>query len=285
MATANFCHEEKRFCKPTGEVFTLNQQERTNGHFKLQYSTQQDQYVREYGGRNHRRIVDGLETGLFYQREIKYGSEERPLVAWKFEFGAFKIQAGKIACRRNHDGSLKWRLFAQDESGKPLSTSDIKGDLDLKSSDMRDTSYLIFTGLLDSNFSPRQLFQDSGAEGPLFTIDVKLRLGETSQDKANDLSAAAMMNDVDAIDKLLQNYNQDDIASRNSEGETAVHVAAKCESKNVLLHFLKLHPDLQAVENSENKTPMQCTSERIQEVVQSRVNSATVVDSMPSVLG
>ncbi|XP_070579626.1 NTPase KAP family P-loop domain-containing protein 1-like [Ptychodera flava] len=282
MAAANFCHEEKRFGKPTGEVFTLNQQERTNGHFKLQYSTQQDQYVREYGDGNKTHIVDGWKTGLFYQRGIKLGSEALPLVAWKFEFGALKIQEGKIACCSNHDGSMKWRLFAHDEGGRPLSKMDIQGDLDFKSSDMRGTSYLILTGLLDSNISPRQLFKDTGAEGPLFTIDVKLALGETSQDKANDLSAAAMMNDVDAIDKLLENYNEDDIASRNSEGETAVHVAAKCESKNVLLRLLKLCPDLQEAENSENKTPMQYTSERIQQVVQSRINSATVVDSMPS---
>ncbi|XP_070579630.1 NTPase KAP family P-loop domain-containing protein 1-like [Ptychodera flava] len=282
VTTTAFLHEEQRFCKPTGEVFTLNQQERSNGHFKLQYSTQQDQYVREYGDGNKSHTVNGWETGLFYQRGIKYGSEERPLVAWKFEFGALKIQEGKIACSSNHDGSLKWRLFAHDESGKPLSKTDIQGDLDFGSSDMRGTSYLILTGLLDSNIDPRHLFQDTGAEDPLFTIDVKLRLGKTSQDKANDLSVAAMMNDVDAIDKLLENYNLQDIASRNSEGDTAVHVAAKCESKNVLLHLLKLRPDLQEAENSENKTPMQCTSERIQQVVQFRINSATVVDSMPS---
>ncbi|XP_077980273.1 NTPase KAP family P-loop domain-containing protein 1-like [Glandiceps talaboti] len=273
-------HERERYCRTNGSVFTLNSIERQLGEFHLQYSSKRGRYERGDKS-NEFPNVEGWEAGAFYHKGIDVNrnveqnghvpgstNEVTSLIAWKFDFGAYRVNTGKIKCLTHP--SLKWRLFTRkDGDGYPWQ-SEITGTHHL--TDVRGTSFLILTAIFP-NHLPNQDLPDVLKEGynacHLFKISVNLERHQQQVDKGNDLSAAAMSNDVDRIDGILQaEYRQDDLKAWNSEGDTALHVAFKCRSNDMGIHLIQKYPELKHIENKHNEKPWTYASKKMKRLVE-----------------
>ncbi|XP_070580805.1 NTPase KAP family P-loop domain-containing protein 1-like [Ptychodera flava] len=275
-----FKHEEVgRFFRKKGGVFILNRTEREKNEFHLQYSIKRGRYER---GEKTKDIttLDGWESGAFYHRGIvnKYADQtdnsqngngdEPPIISWKFDFGSYQIQSGKLKCME--DDSIKWRLFTKEESnGFPI-LSMVKASKNL--ADVRGSSYLVLTAVFpnhDPNNGLPKILTNGTDACHLFKLSVKLRCSLSLVDKANDFSAAAAINDIDAFEELLKSGNAEQVLkARNSEGDTALHVACRCRSDDTSIHLLKKYPDLKNVRNKQNDKPMEYASKKLQRLVE-----------------
>ncbi|XP_077988428.1 NTPase KAP family P-loop domain-containing protein 1-like [Glandiceps talaboti] len=140
--------------------------------------------------------------------------------------------------------------------------------------DVGGASYLILTAFFpkdDPGAGPPSLLTE-GRDEDLFNISIKLQRHELPVDKANDMSAAAMKNDVDMMEHLvISEYCEHDLKALNSTGDTALHVALKCDADDAAVYLMKKSPELKHVKNRMNKVPLECASKRMKRLAQYRM--------------
>ncbi|XP_077866181.1 NTPase KAP family P-loop domain-containing protein 1-like [Saccoglossus kowalevskii] len=266
-----FSLSRQRFCRAKGNVFVLNQKEREIGTFHLQYSSKRGQYER--GDRNEGVItrLDGWEAGTYLHRNIAYKSATMPgewenvsFVAWKFDFGAYVIDRGEIKCARND--AVQWRLSTRRGKDDPICMEWPGGSQQL-SGTLQGASYLILTAIFpdhDPNTGPPTLLLDKSETCHIFKLHVHLKKRRFNN-AGDDLSAAAMKNDLELMERLVGNeYDSHALNQLNSEGDTALHVAFQCRSNDAGMYLMKKCPELEHNLNVREEKPLQYANRRMQ---------------------
>nr|XP_006817682.1 PREDICTED: uncharacterized protein LOC102802714 [Saccoglossus kowalevskii] len=199
------------------------------------------------------------------------------LVSWKFDFGAYGIDSGKVKCLA--DDSVRWRLFTRKEhSGNAWSVEWFGGTKSL--SDIRGASFIILTAMFPNHDprlgAPKLLVEEKNA-CHVFKVTVQLKRKTHTVDKANDFSVAAMNNDLGTMEQMLQkDYNPEDLKELNSEGDTALHVAFRCRSDDAGVYMLKKCPELRNYKNRFNEEPLDIASKKMQRLANYRFTDTEV---------
>ncbi|XP_077864184.1 uncharacterized protein LOC100367056 [Saccoglossus kowalevskii] len=279
--------------KPKGKSFTLTKKERDKGEFHLRYSSASDKYIRVS---DDDKQITGWQNGVYAEEDIcrkaEYDSQKAYLsrknsqtpddtsfISWKFDFGGYQLDCGSLlACSSLHhkSASVLWKLEDGMNPDRYVIPTGAKEVMNLE--ELKGASSLVLSAFMCGGVSSggvawqhTQLFRQNITSHDKYPFEIKLQLTKsvTIFDKVEELSIAAMNNDIEYLHEVLNCVKEEygvselSIIHTNSQGDTPLHVAMKYGALEAAKCLIDTFPSLLNLVNRDNALPMEYADDQM----------------------
>ncbi|XP_077982696.1 uncharacterized protein LOC144437600 [Glandiceps talaboti] len=295
--------------KPKGKSFTLTKKERDKKEFHLKYSSASDKYIRDS---NNGEVIDSWASGIYAEEDVfrkvekdwkkaylsrKDGQtpDDTAFIAWKFDFGGYLLESGSLrawSTIHHKNASVLWKLQDSMNPHRYIIPSGAKETISLE--EFKGSSSLVLSAFLCGGdgkegvaWQHTQLFRQDFEQKDEFPFEIKLKFDPavTIFDKVEEMSIAAMNNDMEYLQEVLDCVQKEygiselSIIHTNSQGDTPLHVAFKFDSVDAAVCLMDTFPALLNMTNREDKLPMNYASSKMKSAIEARRKEDMVVNS------
>ncbi|XP_070574014.1 putative histone-lysine N-methyltransferase 1 isoform X2 [Ptychodera flava] len=300
--------------KPQGKSFTLTKKERDRREFHVKYTSLEDHYVRVS---NDSDVIHCWKNGIYAAENISRHEEENDFtylsrkdgqtpddsasITWKFDFGGYQLESGSLLAWsgiHHESASILWKLQDSMNPHRFIIPSGAKEAINLE--EFKGSSSLVLSAFLCGGLGENgkawqhaQLFrQNRHSEQEAYPFEIKLKLTKavTIFDKIEEMSIAAMNNDMDYLKEVLDCVTDEygiselSIIHTNSQGDTPLHVAMKFNSVDVAICLMETFPALLGMTNRENKLPMDYASIEVKSAIEEKKAEDKVLNSQTDIV-